>query len=176
MAKVDIKDVLSKVSYHVVYDNSILDALSFASKNGFSGIQIAIELPHLSFETLTGNDINKIKEVSDDLGIRISLHAPDDAPLVHTCSPISRGVIAYYSKLIDFASAVNAERITMHVGSPTFFPTDTIPEELFPKRNVAAYKTAFNNNLKTLLDLAEEKIVICVKLPTPKGVGFSSGE
>ena len=45
--------ILDKISYHAVYDKSIVEALEYADANGFSGIQIAVEAPHLSFEKLS---------------------------------------------------------------------------------------------------------------------------
>ena len=38
-----LTDALCRASYHAVYDDSILDALCFAQRHGFSGIQVAVE-------------------------------------------------------------------------------------------------------------------------------------
>jgi sugar phosphate isomerase/epimerase len=163
MPGIDLQKVLSRMSYHAVYDNSILEAISFASKNGFSGIQIAIETPHLSFERLDDGDILKIRKASLEQKIRLSLHAADDASLTNSCTEISNGILNYYSKLIDFAVKVGAERITIHSGSPTLFPTDTEPRELFPKIDKAYYKEVFSRNLRKLLEMAKSKVKICIE-------------
>jgi hypothetical protein len=51
--------ILDRVSYHAVYDRSVLDALQYAHANGFAGIQLAVEVPHLSFERLSASEIEK---------------------------------------------------------------------------------------------------------------------
>jgi hypothetical protein len=48
-----MEGILSKVSYHAVYDDSILEALRFAKANGFAGVQVAVETPHLSLDLLS---------------------------------------------------------------------------------------------------------------------------
>jgi len=48
-----MEGVLNKVSYHAVYDDSILDALRFAKANGLAGVQVAVETPHLSLDLLS---------------------------------------------------------------------------------------------------------------------------
>ena len=52
--------IFKRISYHAVYDDSILDALKFAKNNGFKGIQVGIETPHLSFECLESQEIDSI--------------------------------------------------------------------------------------------------------------------
>jgi hypothetical protein len=42
------REILNKVSYHAVYDESIVDPLAFAAGNGFAGIQWAVEAPNLA--------------------------------------------------------------------------------------------------------------------------------
>ena len=45
--------ILDRVTYHAVYDDSILAALRFALDHGFAGVQVAAELPHLDPTELT---------------------------------------------------------------------------------------------------------------------------
>ena len=51
-------EISKKISYHAVYDHSILEALYYAKENGFTGIQIAVETPHLSFENLSSINVS----------------------------------------------------------------------------------------------------------------------
>lgn len=46
------KRILDRISYHAMYDATILDALQFGLDNGSTGIQIADETLHMSFDRL----------------------------------------------------------------------------------------------------------------------------
>jgi sugar phosphate isomerase/epimerase len=159
----DFGRVLKLLSYHVVYDSSILDSIEFAHKNGFSGVQIAIESPHLSFENISDAEITKIKERSEELGIRITLHGPDNLSLLCSNVSLCNGIISYYSELFAFAKRINAEILTMHLGSPETFPTDAASPEIFPKQDVTYYKDALSKNLDKLISLSVGKIQLCIE-------------
>ena len=42
-----MNSILDNISYHAVYDDSILSALEYAKDSGFSGVQVADETPHV---------------------------------------------------------------------------------------------------------------------------------
>lgn len=158
------KKILERLSYHVVYDESIADAIEFASRNGFSGIQVAMESPHLSFENLTPKDKAEIRQRREELGIRITLHGPDKvASLLQPNSQIRKGILSYYSDLFAFADDIGAILTTIHVGHPTIYPTDTIPETRFPEIDTRYYRKALKENLQSIVDLAHGKIYICIE-------------
>ena len=71
-------DLEKILSYHAVYNETFFDSLLFANKNGFAGIQIAVETPHLSFEKLSEIDCKKIRDYCEKNNLFITLHAPDD--------------------------------------------------------------------------------------------------
>ncbi|MDE1850337.1 MAG: sugar phosphate isomerase/epimerase [Candidatus Micrarchaeota archaeon] len=155
--------VFERISYHVVYDDSIMDSIDFASKNGFSGIQIAMDVLHLGFDNSSNAEILRIKEKSQELGVRINLHAPDGASLVFPYSNTDKGIISYYSDLIDFAVKIGAKIITIHPGKPSHFPTDTVPQEIYPKRDLGLYKKILEKNLDRLLELSKGKVQLCIE-------------
>ena len=156
--------ILNHISYHAVYDSSILDSIEFASRNGFSGVQIAIESPHLSFENINSKEILEIRKKSNKLGISITLHGPDDvASLMNTNPSIRKGILSYYARLFDFAKKINANLVTIHAGAPAIFPTDTTPSEMLPKNDIQYYKKAFEENLKDVIKLAEGKTHVCIE-------------
>jgi sugar phosphate isomerase/epimerase len=156
--------ILDHISYHVVYDSSILDSIEFASKNGFSGVQIAIESPHLSFENINPKEILEIREKSKKLGINITLHGPDDVASLMNINPsIRKGILSYYASLFEFAKKINANLVTIHAGAPAIFPTDATPSEIFPKNDTQYYKKAFEENLKDVIKLAQGKTHVCIE-------------
>jgi len=156
--------ILDRVSYHAVYDDSFLSAMQYAHENGFHGVEIAVETPHLSFESLTARDMDDIRDFSAQNGILISLHAPDDVTslFVHNES-LRKGVLAYYDQLFDFAKAVMARLVTIHMGFMTTFPTDTIPEKKVPEIDLPIYEALIRQNLDHLVKGTEERFLLCVE-------------
>ncbi|MFX1391173.1 MAG: TIM barrel protein [Promethearchaeota archaeon] len=157
-------EISEKVSYHVVYDISILDALYYANNSGFAGIQIAVEAPHLSFEYLSDSQCKKINSICDKLNSYITLHGPDIiTSLFTTNSRLKQGIFSYYTDLFTFAKKVNARLITIHLGEYTTFPTDTEPQVEISAKDMEIYQITFHENLKTLLKLADHQFIICVE-------------
>lgn len=156
--------ILDRVSYHAVYDSTIMDALRYAREFGFAGIQIADETPHLSFERLSQTDITEIARFSRSESIYITLHAPDDTASLLQCSRrLADGVIDYSQGLIAFARTTNARLITIHLGSMTEFPTDDITGRRIPKEDVALYSSALKSNVDSLLQIADSNPIVCVE-------------
>ena len=61
-------NIIKRVSYHAVYDESILGALKFASETGFSGVQVADETNHLSFEPFQHRSL-RISRISSGITV-----------------------------------------------------------------------------------------------------------
>ena len=159
-----LHNILDKVSYHAVYDDSIIDALQYAKDNGFSGVQVAIEAPHLSFENLSDRERTEIKKFTTKNKMRLSLHAPDEtASLFESNRYLKQGIFNFYSALFSFAQKVGAQIITIHIGSMTTFRTDTVPEEELPQIDLPIYQATLRNNLRELIDLANDRFILCVE-------------
>ena len=159
-----LKDILGRVTYHAVYDDSILDALEFARANGFAGIQAAVELPHLSFEPLTGRQCAAIRRFREGHGLSVSLHGPDEvASLFQTSRRLIRGVLGYYRALFDFAERIGAGLITVHAGARLHFRADTSPVRWLPEADADYFRRALDENLRRLLDLAGGRFILCLE-------------
>lgn len=157
-------EISKKISFHAVYDNSILEALKYAQKNGFSGIQIAVETPHLSFERQSDSLCSEIKRVCKKHKLYISLHGPDAITSLFSINEhIKKGIFAYYRDLFRFAEKIGSKLITIHLGNITKFPTDNDPLSVIPDEDAIIYKKTLKNNLETLLKLANNKFVICIE-------------
>lgn len=156
--------ILDRVSYHAVYDASILDALQYAKHSGFAGIQVADETPHLSFERLSDADIEQIADFVALQGQYITLHAPDDAASLFQCSRyLNAGIMDYYRALLSFGRSVCAKLVTIHVGSMTVFPADTDPEQRIPQEDRPLYETTLRRNLEDLMRMTKDTILLCVE-------------
>ena len=85
-----IGNILKRVSYHAVYDDSIIDALRYASSNGFSGIQLACEVPQFSFDSQSKSQRRIVREFVQRNEVGITLHAPDETvSLFETVSSVA---------------------------------------------------------------------------------------
>jgi sugar phosphate isomerase/epimerase len=156
--------ILDRISYFAVYDDSIVDALRWASENGFTGAQVAIESPHLSFERVDEDERRQISEFVSSSGVRLILHAHDDAVSLLECnSRLRQGIFKYYDDLFSFAETTGACMITIHLGKITTFPTDSRPEQKAPATDLQHYRKSLRRNLDKLVELAKGRFALCVE-------------
>ena len=153
----------NKVSYHAVYDKSIIKALKFAKNNNFAGIQLAVESPHLSFEHLSHEKRVEIKNFCKNNGLNVNLHAPDDISLFNTNPKLQNGIFEYFNDLFKFAFDVSSKLVTIHIGSMTTFPTDSLPEQKYPDEDLNFYKNSLKENLERLISFLDGQIILCIE-------------
>lgn len=159
-----LTDILARASYHAVYDDSILDALCFARENGFSGIQVAVEAPHLAFENLSADECRRIAAHCEQHDLRISLHAPDTAvSLLEVSRPLREGTFAYFADLFAFSERIGSQSITIHPGKMSTFGTDSQPPQKIAPQDLPLYRRAFQENLSRLIDLAAGRFRLCIE-------------
>jgi len=129
MKKPDLlANVMEKISYHVVYDSNIHNSIEFAAANGFTGLQIAVELPRFSPERYSKSNQQAIKAHAQTLGIRLNLHGPDEITSLFVSHPaLLNGIRDYYLDLFDFAEGIGAEMLTIHIGKLPGFAKTMIP-------------------------------------------------
>lgn len=159
-----MRSILDTISYHAVYDASIQEAILYAKGNGFTGIQIADESPHLSFERLSAKQADELKIVAQEQGVYIVLHAADDAAsLFQPNRYLIAGIRDYYTALLNFAHKVSARLVTIHSGEMTTFRTDSQPEHRIPREDLVFYHKVFSENLDFLLSINNAEVPICVE-------------
>jgi sugar phosphate isomerase/epimerase len=155
---------LDKISYFAVYDNSILEALQWAIANGFSGVQVAVESPHLSYERVTELEKKAIRDLVKERNLRLILHAPDNAvSLLQTDSRLRQGLFRYYRALCEFADEAGALMITLHLGALTSFATATEPPERVPAADLQYYRKFLLRNLDKLVEINQRRLLLCVE-------------
>ena len=160
----DLTPILDKVTYHAVYDESTMEALRYARGNGFAGVQVAVEAPHLAFEDLSGAECDEIAGFCAGEGMRVSVHAPDYAcSLFEVNRHLREGIFRYFRALLDFAERIGSELITLHLGTMATFGTDTVPRRTLPEVDAMLYRRALRENLARLIDLADGRVLLCVE-------------
>lgn len=141
-----------------------MEALKFAHDAGFRGIQIAVEVPHLSFEHLSDEKCSQIRDYAKSHDLYITLHAPDDVTSLFVINPaLQQGIFAYYTTLFEFAEKIDARLITIHLGKMTTFPTDTIPELKYPEEDILVYWDTLETNLNKIIELANHRFLLCIE-------------
>lgn len=156
--------ILNRVSYHAAYDASASEALQYAHMNGFSGIQLAVESPHLSFDNFSASEIDKIASSIQSSGTYINLHGPDEVASLFLCNQLLwQGVLGYYRSLFDFAAKIKSPLVTIHAGAPITFATDTSPEVSVPEQDWQLYGDALKRNLDELVVLVDQRFILCIE-------------
>ncbi len=161
---VDAKSILAKLSYHAVYDESILDALNWAADNGFSGVQLAVQVPHFQVLGLARSECKKIRDILERKNLRLTLHAHDDnVSLLETDTSLRQGILDYYGRLIETAHRLTTEIVTIHLGAPPTFPTDDETALQYPMNDLQGWQAAATASLEELVALTTAGPLICIE-------------
>jgi sugar phosphate isomerase/epimerase len=108
-----LTDILRKVTFHAVYDDSIIDALRYARDNEFAGVQVVVETPHLSPGALSREQRAEVREFAQANGMMLSIHGPDDVASLAVSDPhFTEGIFGYWSALFGFAEQVGASIVS----------------------------------------------------------------
>ncbi|MBN1344030.1 MAG: sugar phosphate isomerase/epimerase [Phycisphaerae bacterium] len=157
-----MKHILENITYHAVHDDAILDALRYAHAHGLAGVQVAVELPHLSFESLSDRQCHEIDEFRRAHQLRIALHAPDFlAPLLPPTPALTEAVFAYLTALLAFAHRIGAAIVTCHPGPIPSFGTDTSPRQPLPPQDQDPLRRTLAENLRRLVHLVDARVLLC---------------
>lgn len=157
--------VLEKVSYHVVYDPNLHDALDFAAAHGFKGIQIALEIPRFAPQRFSENQRQALRQHAEKLGLQIGLHGPQDVASLYATHPaLVRGIRDYYTDVFHFAAALGASLLTIHLGTIAGISAavDANPEHL-PYEDRAFYEAQLSQNLAWLAQKCPANLTICIE-------------
>ena len=157
--------VLDRVTYHAVYDDSIMAALYFASSHALAGVQIPLDLPRFSPYRVTADERKQIKSFCQEHNLRISLHTPDDSvSLFAPPGPVSQGILEYFADVFDLAADIGAATVTIHPGAMPSFPLagDDCAQRL-PPADLHELLSAFEMNLSKLIKLADTVCTLCIE-------------
>ncbi|QEE15140.1 sugar phosphate isomerase/epimerase family protein [Promethearchaeum syntrophicum] len=157
------KKIEKKVSFHAVYEKSIIEALNYAKNNNFTGIQLAVESPHFSFEHLSHEKRVDIKNFCINNGLYINIHAPDGISLFNTNHQLQNGIFEYFKELFKFAKDISSQLVTIHLGTMTDFPTDSLPELKYPEEDIKLYRNSLKENLNRLISLIDGQFILSIE-------------
>ena len=150
------------IGYHVVYDESIQAAMGYASKNGFSSIQLDLNLPKFFPESYNTWQKRSIREEAQSENVAITIHAPElDLQSFHP--NVLEAVAARMTEVIAFSKVLEARSITIHPGPVQGFSiageTPTRITEMYPE----LHRRLFGNVLKELAEHTEGGLLLCLE-------------
>jgi sugar phosphate isomerase/epimerase len=156
--------IRSRLGYHVVYDKSIVDAINFASKNGFAFIQIDLAMPKFFPEKYDQNARKEIREYAERKKIDLTLHVSgEDFSLQTLHSRIRFAIIDRIKEFMDFAQDIHAIRITIHLGTIPVFTMPGKGDVQISEQYPDLHREVLEGTLRELSSYAKEKTVLCVE-------------
>lgn len=156
----------SRRAYHVIYDDSVLDALKYASENSWTGIVPDFNVPNFSPEKFSSTDREKFLEVSTRLNIEWGFHAPaDDISLYSPYPPIRNGILDYFRQIIDFIREVstNPSNLVIHAGKPPSFRKAGERTNEFIEIHRDIYTETLFSSIASLIDYAHPDVAITLE-------------
>lgn len=118
----DYSNIMQRLGYAATTgETGIMEAIEFAAGNGFSAVELNINVPVFFPEKYSSNERKKIKRQSAEKNIAITLHAPEDICLMQPHRIMRKAGLERLKEVIDFAEDIGAHRVTFHVGSSVYF-------------------------------------------------------
>lgn len=158
------KKIRSRIGYHVVYDESIVDAIDYASKNGFASIQVDLTMPKFFPERYRRTSRQQIRGHAKKRNIEITLHLPGEDFSLQTLHPkIRSAIVERIKEVIDFADDVRATRVTIHPGTVPVFSMPGLGDVPITKQYPDLHKEALESALRELSRYAKGKTCLCIE-------------
>ncbi len=156
----------SRRAYHAIYDESLSEALEYASQNEWNGIVPDLGVPTFSPEKYSERDRRELREKLQNLSLEFGIHAPgDDISLFTSYPPVRIGILDYFKSIIDFARdiCIGQTTIVVHAGSPPSFKQAGHFEDAFLKGRYSFYFAILCETLLALIDYGGESVSIALE-------------
>ncbi|MFX1483077.1 MAG: sugar phosphate isomerase/epimerase family protein [Promethearchaeota archaeon] len=153
-------------AYHVIYDNSLEDAIRYASANDWTAVVPDVGVPRFSPDRISSEERTRLRELSHELSIDWGFHAPgDDVSLFSTYPPIREGILKYFKQVINLAREVSVKptNVVIHAGIPPSFRKAGESSDAFSSLNHDSYTKTFRENLTQLIEHAKPHVRIVLE-------------
>ncbi len=154
-------------AFHVIYDDSLTDALTYASHNNWNAIVPDIGVPSFSPEKISTEERAQLRDMSRTLSIEWGFHAPgDDVSLMSTYPPVRAGILSYFKQVINLAREISTgpTNVVIHAGSaPKYRKAGNQPSDSFGEKHRETYATALRENLSELLEQARPHVRLVIE-------------
>ncbi len=139
------------------------EALKIAAEHNFDAFEITFTYPSAEIEYITKKETDEARNISEQYGLEICVHAPF---MEHNIAAFSKGIreeaLGQIIKAIDFCSDLGGRIVILHSGKYTYAP----PQEASEKELLAAnYQWQLNiESLKRLNEHAlKKRVVLCLE-------------
>jgi sugar phosphate isomerase/epimerase len=153
-------------AYHVIYDDSLPDAVKYASENNWTSIVPDIGVPAFSPERITTDERAYLRGMSRNLSIGWGFHAAgDNVSLFSTYPPIRAGIIQYFKQTINLAREISTgpTNVVIHTGAPPKFRKARNQPDNFNETHSEVYVETLREILTELIDHASPHVKIAVE-------------
>ena len=153
-------------AYHVIYDDSLIDAVKYASENNWTSIVPDIGVPAFSPERITSDERAHLRSMSRNLSIGWGFHAAgDNVSLFSTYPPIRAGIIQYFKQTINLAREISTgpTNVVIHAGAPPAFRKARNQPDNFSETHSEVYTTTLREILTELIEHASPHVKIAVE-------------
>jgi sugar phosphate isomerase/epimerase len=159
---VDLSWLVNRIGYHVVFDESIEEAIRYASRNGFTSIQVDLNLPRFFPERFTANHRARLRDLAARTGVTIVLHAPELA-LQTLHRTVLLAILRRLEEVIEFARALGVRSVTIHPGPVQTFNVAGEPPQRVPEMDPDAYHKRFGGALRALARCSQGEPFLCIE-------------
>lgn len=153
-------------AYHVVYDDSLMDAVKYAAENDWTSIVPDIGVPAFSPERILTDERTRLRELSRNLSIGWGFHAAgDNVSLFSTYPPIRAGIIQYFKQTINLAREISTgpTNVVIHAGVPPKFKKARSQSGNFNDIHHDFYAQTLRENITALIEHAFPHVKIAIE-------------
>lgn len=153
-------------AYHVIYDDSLSDAVRYASKSNWTSVVPDIGVPAFSPERISSEERSQLRSLSRDLSIGWGFHAAgDNVSLFSTYPPIRAGIMQYFKQTINLAREISTgpTNVVIHAGAPPQFKKARNQSGNFSEIYRETYAQIFRENLTELVEHAAPHVKIAIE-------------
>ncbi len=154
-------------AFHVIYDDSLTDSLTYASHNNWNAIVPDIGVPTFSPEKVSTEERAQLRDMSRNLSIEWGFHAPgDDVSLMSTYPPVRAGILSYFKQVINLAReiSIGPTNVVIHAGpAPRYRKAGNQPSDSFGEKHRETYATTLRENLSELLEHARPHVRLVIE-------------
>ncbi|MHA2158215.1 MAG: sugar phosphate isomerase/epimerase family protein [Candidatus Thorarchaeota archaeon] len=150
----------------MIYDESMMDAVKYASENNWTSIVPDIGIPAFSPEKISSEERTQLRETSRDLSIGWGFHAAgDNVSLFSTYPSIRAGIIQYFKQTINLAREISTgpTNVVVHAGEPPKFRKARNQPGNFNEIHHDIYAQTLRENLAELVEYASPHVKIAIE-------------
>ena len=156
----------SRRAYHVIYDNSLHDALRYAHNNNWTGIVPDLSVPRFFHSKYSESERNELRRLSTECSIEWGFHTPgDDVSLFTAYTPIREAILSHFKGIIDFARSVSTgpTNIVVHCGKPPSFRKAGGQTPTFQEEYHEFYSHVLRENLLILIEYGKDDVKVVLE-------------